>query len=78
MRWDELVLRIEWNCEVEQLLNRTDLSPQQIQAIRNVSETMQYCFNTATVERWLKETETFGAAVVDIQKFVHDDFKNFY
>jgi hypothetical protein len=26
MRWDELVLRIEWNCEVNSLLKRTDLN----------------------------------------------------
>ena len=39
---------------------------------------MQYCFNTSTIERWLKDSEMFGTAVEDLQKFITDDFKNFY
>lgn len=29
MRWDELVLRIEWKCEVENLFKRSDISQEQ-------------------------------------------------
>jgi hypothetical protein len=39
---------------------------------------MPYCFNTATVERWLEDAKMFGKAAADLQKFVYEDFKNFY
>jgi hypothetical protein len=54
MRWDELVLRIEWNCEVEKIRDRTDLKKSKLLAIKEVCESMQFCFNTASIERWLQ------------------------
>lgn len=53
MRWDELVLRIEWSCETKLLLQRKDLSKAQIEAISKLSSEMQFCFNTHTIDRWL-------------------------
>ena len=56
MRWDELVLRVEWNCEVVELLTRIDLKETDRKEIEEAAKTMQYCFNTQTVDRWLAET----------------------
>jgi ABC-type sugar transport system ATPase subunit len=53
MRWDELVLRIEWQCEVEQLLKRDNLTANQRKQVTEVTMSMPYCFNTATFDRWL-------------------------
>jgi hypothetical protein len=36
MRWDELVLRIEWNCEVQKIRERTDLGSAKLSAIKEV------------------------------------------
>ena len=72
------MLRIEWDCEVEELLNRKDLNPDQLAAIREVAKEMPYCFNTATINKWLDSSDMFGGASHDIKKFVTDDFQHFY
>jgi hypothetical protein len=55
MRWDELVLRIEWKCEMENLFKRNDISQEHKNEIREASENFKYCFNSETVTRWLKD-----------------------
>lgn len=55
MRWDELVLRIEWNCEMETLLKRDDISKEDKTQIEEAIKDFNYCFNTGTVDRWLSD-----------------------
>jgi len=75
MRWDELVLRIEWNCEVEQLLQRKDLNAADRKEIQEAARTNMYCFNTSTVDKWLKE-KMFPDQT--LASYIETDFQTFY
>jgi ABC-type glutathione transport system ATPase component len=72
MRWDELVLRIEWKCEMENLFKRNDISQEHKNEIQEASENFKYCFNSGTVTRWLEDQ------MCDFQNFINHDFINLY
>lgn len=72
MRWDELVLRIEWLCEMEMLFKRSDISAEHKQEIREAAVNFEYCFDSATVARWLEDQ------MCDFKNFISQDFANMY
>lgn len=72
MRWDELVLRIEWKCELENLLNRKDISQEHMAEIRGASLNFKFCFDSGTVTRWLEDQ------MCNFENFINQDFPNLY
>jgi len=72
MRWDELVLRIEWMCEMETLFKRSDISAEHMQEIREAAVNFEYCFDSGTVARWLEDQ------LCDFKNFISQDFANMY
>jgi len=51
LKWDDLLLRIEWHFEVDEILDGKWTESEK-SALEAVSQNLKYCFNKATIGRW--------------------------
>ena len=68
-KWDDIVVKHEWNCEISNILkdlSERTISADEIETVKSYAETKKYQFDSKTVNEWLSYSNESFKDIIDV------------
>jgi hypothetical protein len=68
-KWDDIVVKHEWNCEISNILkdlSERSVSADEIETVKSYAETKKYQFDSKTVNEWLSYSNESFKDIIDV------------